>query len=288
MFYLIRRSYSSAIPKYFRLNPYKYINPGMEKRKGQDRKTRRENESPEVKLSKSLSWALRHGAQSAGLAIRSDGYVRVTDILAHNRFKGATLEAIENVVKENDKQRFSLISEADPKYPTRPHVWWIRANQGHSIKAVEIAMVKITDPSSVPMAVHGTTLDNWKHIATQGLSRMQRNHIHLAQGLPGADGVISGMRTTSQILIFVDIAKAIAAGYEFLLSANGVVLTPGNNQGILPTEYFARVESARTRTPVTNWDGSIIPQNANASGPADDDPETQGAWTAITQKSASS
>jgi 2'-phosphotransferase len=57
------------------------------------------------------------------------------------------------------------------------------------------------------MAVHGTTLSAWELIgkipsirwfvllthlsATHGLSKMKRNHIHLAQGIPG-DNVISG------------------------------------------------------------------------------------------------
>ena len=38
-------------------------------------------DSPEVRLSKTLSWLLRHGAKSEGLFMRSDGYVRVNDIV---------------------------------------------------------------------------------------------------------------------------------------------------------------------------------------------------------------
>jgi 2'-phosphotransferase len=33
-----------------------------------------------------------------------------------------------------------------------------------------------------PMALHGTYLAAWQTIATDGLSRMKRNHIHLASG----------------------------------------------------------------------------------------------------------
>ena len=38
-------------------------------------------DSPEVRLSKTLSWLLRHGAKSEGLFMRSDGYVRVNDLV---------------------------------------------------------------------------------------------------------------------------------------------------------------------------------------------------------------
>ena len=62
------------------------------------------------------------------------------------------------------------------------------------------------------------------------------------------------MRTSSQILIFVDIQKALDAGINFYLSANGVVLTEGDEKGFLPPEFFSRVESA-DRKPLAGWDG---------------------------------
>lgn len=73
-------------------------------------------------------------------------------------------------------------------------------------------MKPVTDASEIPMAVHGTNREAWKQIcefapcltlqsvcaelmssilAEQGLSKMTRNHIHLAQGVPSS-GVISG------------------------------------------------------------------------------------------------
>ena len=55
-----------------------------------------------------------------------------------------------------------------------------------------------------------------------------------------------GMRKSSTILIFIDLAAALADGYKFYRSQNDVVLTPGNTAGFLPTKYFARVENAAT------------------------------------------
>jgi 2'-phosphotransferase len=39
------------------------------------------NEDPDVQLSKSLSWILRHGAKGEGLSMRSDGYVKLDDLV---------------------------------------------------------------------------------------------------------------------------------------------------------------------------------------------------------------
>ena len=83
------------------------------------------------------------------------------------------------------------------------------------------------------------------------------------------------MRTSSQILIFVDVEKAIDAGIKFYLSANGVVLTEGNDRGFLPPEFFARVETAN-RIPLPGWTGPAgvvkspsISATSTAAGPDD-------------------
>ena len=38
-------------------------------------------DSPDVRISKTLSWLLRHGAQHEGLKMRKDGYVKVDDLV---------------------------------------------------------------------------------------------------------------------------------------------------------------------------------------------------------------
>jgi 2'-phosphotransferase len=42
-----------------------------------------------------------------------------------------------------------------------------------------------------------------------GLNKMARNHIHMAVGLPGKAGVISGMRDSCQVVIEINLAKAM-------------------------------------------------------------------------------
>jgi RNA:NAD 2'-phosphotransferase (TPT1/KptA family) len=122
---------------------------------------------------------------------------------------------------------------------------FIRANQGHTIQSVadEELLSAISDPALFPVVVHGTTHRAWLLIqATGGLKRMARNHIHFAQGLPGDSGVISGMRSSSEIIIRINLAQALADGIPFFVSDNGVILTPGvGPEGLLPIKYIQSV-----------------------------------------------
>jgi 2'-phosphotransferase len=62
------------------------------------------------------------------------------------------------------------------------------------------------------------------------------------------------MRNTAEIIIHIDLEKALAAGIPFFLSANGVVLTAGNATGFLAPEYFSRVET-RDGKALPGWEG---------------------------------
>ena len=42
----------------------------------------RDQDSPEVRMSKTITWLLRHQAGNEGLVMRSDGYIRVADIVS--------------------------------------------------------------------------------------------------------------------------------------------------------------------------------------------------------------
>lgn len=61
----------------------------------------------------------------------------------------------------------------------------------------------------------------------------------------------TGMRVKSEILIHIDMAKAMGAGIKFYRSSNNVILTSGNEEGFLLKEYFSLVER-RDGEPVDN------------------------------------
>lgn len=45
------------------------------------------------------------------------------------------------------------------------------------------------------------------------------------------------------MLIYIDVAKAMADDIKFSISTNGVILTAGNQEGFLLKEYFEKVET---------------------------------------------
>ena len=127
---------------------------------------------------------------------------------------------------------------------------------------------------------------------------MKRQHIHLAQGLAGEDGVISGMRQSSSVLIFLDLPKAMSAGIKFFLSDNGVVLTPGDDRGFVPPEFFSRVERSRTHESVAGFDGprTVVAESLAHGNEGqrvqlelnEDEAAAEEAWAAIAQKNVNS
>ncbi|KAF8732772.1 hypothetical protein HU200_015109 [Digitaria exilis] len=83
----------------------------------------------------SSSRVLRHMAAELGLDMRTDGYVRVRDLLRLNvrsyaevPLKSHTVDEIREAVRRDNKGRFSLLEEDGELL--------IRANQGHSVTLV--------------------------------------------------------------------------------------------------------------------------------------------------------
>ncbi|XP_063701485.1 tRNA 2'-phosphotransferase 1 [Culicoides brevitarsis] len=188
----------------------------------------RKIESRDTSISKALSFLLRHGALKAGLPMQSDGFVDVNSILGHPEMqrRGVQLVDLQRIVKNDQKKRFTMEGNR------------IRANQGHSMK--EVSDLELTKLDKIDFdVVHGTYFRYWEAIRSEGLKKMQRNFIHFASTAVFKDAV-SGFRSDSEILIFVDTTKAMQDGIEFYRSANGVVLTEGKN-GILEPKYFLKV-----------------------------------------------
>lgn len=245
----------------------------------------------EVQVSKKISWLLRHGAAAEGLTLLPGGFLPCDLLLSNRKISSlkVSFDEVREIVRDNDKQRFTLVpaSQVDPTTgaitedvqetegdsSSDPKEFLIRANQGHSLKVESDSLLKPITPENRPeTAVHGTTHSAWpKIVASGGLKPMTRNHVHFASGLPSgfkslasqnaletpAAPVISGMRNSSTVLIYVDLEKAVAAGIKFWLSDNGVILSEGTQEGVVPLEFFKRVED-RTGEGVLLEDGKVV------------------------------
>lgn len=197
--------------------------------------------APNSRRSRQLTKLLRHDLHTAGIRYRSDGFTRVADVLTLQRFRDYTVSEIQRITADCNKQRFEL-RRIDGDL-------WVRATNGHTIPNLddESMLQRVRDPGEIPVCVHGTNMQAWPNIKESGLCRMARHHVHLARGLPNDKGVISGMRNSSEVHIFVNPAKAMDAGCVFYMSPNGVILTPGiGPHGSIPTSCFDRVVSSRT------------------------------------------
>ncbi|XP_027191752.1 uncharacterized protein [Cicer arietinum] len=200
-------------------------------------------------LGRLLTRILRHMASELNLNMRSDGYVNVNDLLKLNLktfsnipLQSHTIDDIREAVQKDNKQRFSLIEENEELL--------IRANQGHTTTAVETeSLLKpILSAEEFPVCVHGTYRRNLDSILASGLKRMKRLHVHFSRGLPSDGEVISGMRRDVNVLIFLDVRKALE-GMKLYISDNKVILTEGF-EGVVPHKYFQKIESWPGREPI--------------------------------------
>lgn len=141
------------------------------------RTTDRTGRVPRVQASKTLSWALRHGARELGLTMCADGFVRVDDLLRALRPQlGVAFSEsdVREIVAEDAKRRYTLSSDA-------LGATLIRAANGHSLAVVEdeALLIPVVDPAAAGDCVHGTYLAVWPSIARTGLSRMVRTTVPL-------------------------------------------------------------------------------------------------------------
>ena len=164
-----------------------------------------------IRLSRFLSYVLRHRPDAVGLTLDAAGWVEVDALLAACAAHGRplTLDELVQVVARDDKRRYAF---SDDRLR-------IRASQGHSV-AVELGYEPRVPPE---ILYHGTTERFLEAIRREGLQRGERHHVHLSADEETARRV--GARRGRPVVLRVRAGEMARAGVEFLLSANGVWLT---------------------------------------------------------------
>ncbi|MCK5855326.1 MAG: RNA 2'-phosphotransferase [Sulfurovaceae bacterium] len=176
------------------------------------------NEKDLRKVSKFLSFILRHNPQSIGLTLDSHGWADVGELIAKSKEIKLNKKMIDEVVKNDSKQRYVVEDNR------------IRANQGHSI-TIDLGLKAIVPPD---VLYHGTARRFLDSIMKTGLSRQQRHHVHLSQDKQMATSV--GSRHGKVVLLEIDAKQMHKEGYEFYLSANGVWLSD-----VVPVGFIQKI-----------------------------------------------
>ena len=174
------------------------------------------------KVSKSLSYVLRHRPDTIGLMLGENGWVAVDALLRafeeHDTFYSR--ELIERVVAESDKQRFEL--SADGKQ--------IRARQGHSVE-IDLGYEPAVPPD---VLYHGTATRNLESIFDSGINKGNRHHVHMSTNKQTMLAV--GMRHGKPALLAIDAKRMHEQGYTFYVTGNNVWLTEH-----VPAEFIEQI-----------------------------------------------
>lgn len=171
------------------------------------------NKSEQTKISKFLSYVLRHKPETIGLKMDKNGWVNIAELISKTNLASEidplTLEQLKEVVASSDKKRF-LISEDETK---------IKANQGHSIN-VDLQLKQQTPPE---VLYHGTAERFLESIRKDGLIPGERHHVHLSADFDTAHTI--GQRYGKPIVLKIKALMMYQQGFKFFLSDNGVWLT---------------------------------------------------------------
>ncbi|HHV30386.1 RNA 2'-phosphotransferase [Acetivibrio mesophilus] len=119
-------------------------------------------------LSKFISLILRHKPETIGISLDEHGWANVDELIAGISVeKEFNIEILEDIVRTDDKQRFSFNEDKT----------LIRANQGHSIP-VDVQLDEVVPPE---ILWHGTGEKYIKSIDVQGLMPKSRLYVHLSK-----------------------------------------------------------------------------------------------------------
>ncbi len=152
------------------------------------------------KLSKFLSFVLRHHPEQYNLELDEEGFVLLDDLmgcLKNTPHSWAKIEDIEKLISEGERKRFEIRGDK------------IRALYGHSVK------IKI-ESSFCPESFlyHGTSPERLTEILNDGLCPMERQFVHLSKEKETAYKV--GKRHYPEpVILKIDAPGASKSGIDF-------------------------------------------------------------------------
>lgn len=170
------------------------------------------NKEDLIKLSRTVSHALRHAPEEYGLSIDSSGWVEISILLnslssKHEQWKNLTKDDLHSMAAAGEKKRYE-ISE-----------FRIRAIYGHST-STPVEYEESTPPN---LLYHGTTEKSAALIRKEGLKPMKRQYVHLSADVDTATHVAL-RRTSNPVLVIIDAKAAYSDGTKFYKGNDSVWL----------------------------------------------------------------
>lgn len=175
------------------------------------------------RISKFLSWVLRHHPEAISIQLDQNGWTDVDHLIekANNYGVQFDRELLDHIVATNSKKRFAFNDTLDK----------IRASQGHSID-IDLGYKNEKPPV---ILFHGTAEKFVPSILDTGLEKKDRKHVHLSSDLETALKV--GQRHGKPFVFTVLAEQMYHDNFQFYLSDNGVWLTDN-----VPTKYLKQNE----------------------------------------------
>lgn len=194
-----------------------------------------------VQISKLLSLMLRHRPQEFGLEVDVYGFADMEAVLSALQKKDAslTLESIEAVVYDGEKQRFEIV---DGK---------IRARYGHSFH-IELGVDSSQPPEFLYKGVDPSTA---QAVISEGLHSKDREYLHLSFD-PDVAEQLSSRPGLLGAVIRIDAQRAFSAGVPFY-DCGPTILTQ-----TVPAEFLAleRAGDVSKVTEVVDETGDKTPE----------------------------
>lgn len=174
-----------------------------------------------TKTSKFISLILRHKPEVIGITLDEHGWADVAALIEGvSKTHPINMEILEEIVRTDDKQRYSFNSDKT----------LIRANQGHSIP-VDVELPELTPPA---ILFHGTGEKYVASIDQEGLIAKSRLYVHMTDNYETAIRV--GQRHGKPVVYMIDSARMNLEGFVFYCSVNGVWLTKE-----VPARFLTRI-----------------------------------------------
>jgi len=172
-----------------------------------------------IKLSKILSYALRHHPEKYGITLDDEGWADLHELLPaldKSGFSNVTMADINFIIDSFEKKRHEIKGGK------------IRALYGHSVKK------RIIKPVAIPPPVlyHGTSAGSLGSIMERGLLPMERQYVHLS-AKPDTALVVAARRKGPVCLLEVMAPAAAQNGVLFYMEENNIWLS-----GPVPPQFI--------------------------------------------------